>query len=442
MVAFVIALGSILPQVSTYAGAEEAKKESEWKQESTMPVAERFRESVFLSGKKIYLFGGITESVPTSKDVKKEIDIYDTEDKTWSTGAEIPEVNLFSCYAKVGDKVYVMGGGADNNSDRFSKAVYVYDIKTDTWETADPMPTECSAACTAVMDEKIYVMGGYTSDGNSYVQIYDSKANKWTKADMPIIQAHATCQVYNGRIYVFGGSYSENGSVSRNTVTIYDPIENTWSEGTSLPTEASHATSVLWEKKIYVIGGKVLPDQKQLDLVQIYDVEKDTWSEGPSLSAEKSACAAILVKNQIYLFGGDQKDRTLTDTVETLELASTETKLSILMYEGEKQQLSISFNLSENKKYEWSSSDEKVVTVDEDGVAAAVGEGVAEVTVKEIGGNFSETVSIKVVGMRKLAAHITVGGTVRLYLTDDVSQVTWKSSDEAIAVVDETFQIQ
>lgn len=436
MIAFVVALGSILPQVSTYAGAEETERESEWKQEGTMPKAERFHESAFVFGKKIYLFNGTMKNDPTNDDVKKEIDIYDTETKTWSTGAPIPVANVFSCCAKVGNKVYVMGGGKDISG--YTKNTYVYDVETNTWITAASMPIACTAACAAVIDENIYVMGGYTSDGNSYVQIYDTNANKWTKVDMPIIQTHATCQVYNGKIYVLGGSYSDNGSVSMNTVTIYDPVENKWSEGTSLPTEASHATSVLWEKKIYVIGGKILPGQKQLDLVQIYDIEKDAWLEGPSLTHEKSACAAVLIKNKIYLFGGVQMGGSLTDAVDTLDLAPVKIKISILMYESEKQQLSISFNLAENKKYEWNSSDEKVVTVDENGIATAVGEGVAEVTVKETGSDYSETITIKVVGMRKLAAHILVGKTVRLYLTDDVSKITWKSSDEAIATVDET----
>lgn len=436
MVAFVVALGSILPQVSAHAGAEETERESEWKQESTMPNAERFRESIFLYGKKIYVFGAIMKKEPTNNDVNKQVEIYDTETKVWSTGAEIPSVKIFSSYAKVGDKVYVMGG--TNASSHYSKDTYVYDIKTDTWDTAEPMLMECSAACAAVIDEKIYVMGGYTSDGNSYVQIYDTKAKKWTKVDMPIIQTHATCQVYNGKIYVFGGSYSDNGSVSMNTVTIYDPVENTWSEGTPLPTEATHVTSILWENKVYVIGGKIMPGNKQLNLVQIYDIEKDAWSEGPSLTHEKSACASVLVKNKIYLFGGVRMGGSLTDTVDILDLAPVKIKLSILMYESEKQQLSISFNLAANKNYEWSSSDEKVVTVDENGIATAVGEGVAEVTVKETGSDYSETISIKVIGMRKLAAHILVGKTVRLYLTDDVSKITWKSSDETIATVDET----
>lgn len=40
-----------------------------------------------------------------------------------------------------------------------------------------------------------------------------------------------------------------------------------------------------------------------------------------------------------------------------------------------------------------------------------------------------------------LAAHIQVDGTVRLYLTEDPSTVTWKSDNEAIATVDETGMV-
>lgn len=68
-------------------------------------------------------------------------------------------------------------------------------------------------------------------------------------------------------------------------------------------------------------------------------------------------------------------------------------------------------------------------------------EGEAEVTVKSEDGSYEEVIGIKVISMRKLAAHIQINGTVRLYLVDDPSTVTWKSANEEIATVDETGMV-
>ena len=157
------------------------------------------------------------------------------------------------------------------------------------------------------------------------------------------------------------------------------------------------------------------------------------------MSTGRAGSMAALVKNKIYLFGGTESgDWEPINKVEVLELEPKKNTLRILMYEGENQQLSINFNLEDNKKYQWISSDDSVATVNESGVATAVSEGEAEVTVKSEDGSYEEVIGIKVISLRKLAAHIQTGGTVRLYLVDDPSTVTWKSANEEVATVDET----
>ena len=207
----------------------------------------------------------------------------------------------------------------------------------------------------------------------------------------------------------------------------------------------SLTTSVIRDDKIYVMGGARWAEGKKSvfsDKVFIYDIEKDDWSEGPKLSSKRCASMAAVLNDKIYLFGGTNSETgKAIDTVEVLDLNPQKQevdKLRILMYENEKQQLSISYNLDENQTYQWTSSDESIVTVNEKGVATAVGEGEAEVTVASSDDSYSETIAIKVINLRKLAAHIQKGGTVRLYLTENAESVTWKSQNEEIATVDAT----
>lgn len=54
----------------------------------------------------------------------------------------------------------------------------------------------------------------------------------------------------NGKIYIFGGS---SGSNSYKDVQIYDPKNNIWASGSSMPTARSTATSVVYGNDIMLL---------------------------------------------------------------------------------------------------------------------------------------------------------------------------------------------
>lgn len=428
-----------------YAEAEETSQdENLWKSETTMPTPKRGCGRIIEKDGKIYIFGGIKAIGSSDAAIDNTVDIYDTATKKWSKGADLPASYNHSNIALVGNKVYVMGGQKIESAEAYSD-VYIYDIAGNSWDTASPMPVPCSAAGTVTIGDKIYVIGGYSDSSEYVVQIYNTKTGSWSTKTIPSSvqkQSLAACQVYEGKIYIIGGRYYTSEYIYLDTVNIYDPVENKWSTGENMPVKASGCASVIKDDKIYIMGGtNNSSDNKtvRLDDVYIYDISKNTWSQGATLSSARVGSAAVLVKDKIYLFGGiEGNNQEPMNKVEVLDLNPSKPKLRILMYEGENQQLSINFNLEDNKKYQWISSDDSVATVNESGVATAVSEGEAEVTVKSEDGSYEEVIGIKVISLRKLAAHIQTGGTVRLYLVDDPSTVTWKSANEEVATVDET----
>ena len=98
----------------------------------------------------------------------------------------------------------------------------------------------------------------------------------------------------------------------------------------------------------------------------------------------------------------------------------------------------------------WTSSDEKIVTVDENGKITAVSKGKAKITVKTKDGKYSTTITVSVVAEEVSVTDVTitgsssvaVGSSIRLTATitpDNATnkKVTWKSSNSKVATVDE-----
>ena len=107
---------------------------------------------------------------------------------------------------------------------------------------------------------------------------------------------------------------------------------------------------------------------------------------------------------------------------------------------------------AQNKSVTWESSDESVATVDENGLVTGKSAGSATVTVRTVDGGYTAQCSVTVEGEEIVAVTgvrldyeditVDVGGTWQLNATvepEDAENksVTWESSDEAVATVDE-----
>ena len=69
-----------------------------------------------------------------------------------------------------------------------------------------------------------------------------------------------------------------------------------------MPTARSWAKSLLFQGKIWVIGGK--DDSSSLNVVEVYDVMTDSWMSGVPSNTARGGCMAWVAKDRIYLAGG------------------------------------------------------------------------------------------------------------------------------------------
>ena len=137
-------------------------------------------------------------------------------------------------------------------------------------------------------------------------------------------------------------------------------------------------------------------------------------------------------------------DVTVVISAKDITLDKTEANIE----KGKTLELKATVNPEDTTdKLVWTSDDKNVATVDENGVVTAVAPGTAKITVTagKVSASCDVTVVISMTGIEldKTEAEGYIGGTVQLTATvkpedtTDDTTVTWKSSDEEVATVDE-----
>ena len=77
----------------------------------------------------------------------------------------------------------------------------------------------------------------------------------------------------------------------------YSILSNQWTVVSSLPLPQSEAGCVLYQNKIYVLGGYSWAHQKCVNTIQAYDPARDQWDRPGSLPIELSGlrCALLTI---------------------------------------------------------------------------------------------------------------------------------------------------
>jgi N-acetylneuraminic acid mutarotase len=131
------------------------------------------------------------------------------------------------------------------------------------WTTKADMPTPRWEHYTCVVDGKIYVIGGagpvYQTLGT--VEVYDPATDTWTeKSEMPTARQGLSTSVVNGKIYAIGGGASPSAGYGTavdtfSTVEEYDPVTDTWTTKSPMPTSRGWHSANVVDEKIYIFGG-------------------------------------------------------------------------------------------------------------------------------------------------------------------------------------------
>ena len=249
-------------------------------------------------------------------------------EENWERKADMPTQRAGFATSVVNGKIYAIGGEVDKFGDMELSTVEMYDPKSDTWERKADMPTARSDVATSVVDGKIYAIGGikihkrkigpgwgYEIKRLATVEMYDPVTDTWTqKTDMPTARSTST-SVMDGKIYAIGGSALSRELVLKrkpwrlDTVEVYDPATDTWAKGRSMNHARDGAAVSVVDGKIYAMGGTGWPQIPNhpgpfLSSVEAFNPKTNQWREIGEMPAAKSSHTASVVNGKIYVMGG------------------------------------------------------------------------------------------------------------------------------------------
>lgn len=298
------------------AGGHEAAAQSGiWEDKAPMPVLQAQGSSGAIGG-TIYAAGGYVDL----EGLSNRLFAYDAANDIWTEKANLPGGRANHGGAAIGTKLYAVGG--DDANVNFNSLVE-YDSVLNTWSTKNPMTTERSFPGVTEAGSKLYVIGGTNPSGVlDIVEEYNPATDFWeTVAPLPQGRMGVGATSVNGIVYAIGGAIDTGGQLqSVGTVTAYDPTNDTWMTLTPMPTPRITPAVAVLGGKIYAIGGSNVPGLLSpgiVNTVEVYDPATDTWSQAPAMPTARHQLGAEAFDGRIYAFGGlAGPGNVLTDKVE------------------------------------------------------------------------------------------------------------------------------
>ncbi|HEV8599827.1 MAG TPA: kelch repeat-containing protein, partial [Gemmatimonadales bacterium] len=168
-----------------------------------------------------------------------------------------------------------------------------------------------------VVNGILYAVGGVDGAGaTGTVEAYDPATNTWTaKAPMPTPRSQLAVGVVNGILYALGGFPAGGGAFNTalNTVEAYDPITNSWTTKSPLPTSRASLSVGAVNGILYGVGGES-GGSVTVNVVEAYSPSTNLWTtKTPMLGGSRAFGFAAAVNGVIYVIGGNDGSSIVGD---------------------------------------------------------------------------------------------------------------------------------
>jgi N-acetylneuraminic acid mutarotase len=272
-----------------------------WATVAPLSTARLLHASVAV-GNNIYVWGGYNNG--SFFPALSSLEIYNSLTNTWQSGAPVPLAMGEQAFAVGNDGLVYSFGGYDTDPIFNS---YRYNPTTNTWTALAAIPnTAVEAGAATGNDGKIYVLGGIATETSN--QIYNPTTNTWTTgAAMPTGRSEeVVVKDAAGLLHAIGGSNSSQNSLT--THEVYNPATNTWTTAAPLPQALTQAGGTLGsDGNLYVIGGQTNFFANQApfyNTVYVYSPSTNTWTQGSNLPMNLGGPKGVTIGNSVYSVAG------------------------------------------------------------------------------------------------------------------------------------------
>ena len=210
--------------------------------------------SVIVIDNKIYCFGGTLDSTqpPTTHVIR-----YLPDENCWESLPDMPTARYGGELVHRGDKVYLFGG---RNIKAPVLEVDVFDVASCSWEgPISPVPTARVFWSIVSHENEVFVLGGFTEDSGfrSQVEVFNLTTREWSvERPLKLKRGDFAAGVVAGCVVVAGGmgGDSNTGLVNAERMRLSASTRK-WTALDPLPDQRLAPTAIVFDNKLYVIGG-------------------------------------------------------------------------------------------------------------------------------------------------------------------------------------------
>ncbi|MBE9586187.1 DNRLRE domain-containing protein [Mucilaginibacter sp. JRF] len=304
-------------------GADDNFTTMTWGTAKAQPTATHEIQGELVNG-KLYIFGGFDVNKRPQWTPTKRAYVYDPVTDTWASIKSLPHEPFGSNFgggthvatATDGTDVYLAGGytsNANGTGQIFgTKQVWKYSVAANNYTRMPDLPLELAAGQLRYLNGKIHYIGGAKlsrTDTKMHLalDLNNPDAGWVALASLNNAVNHPGGAVYNGKIYIMGGSHGQNeASVPQKTLQVYDGQTNTWTNLADMPVALDHilSTVVVYGNRIIVLGGQTAHNTPGKQVLA-YEPETNKWTVLSPMRAAKSAGVAAVINGNIYYTGGN-----------------------------------------------------------------------------------------------------------------------------------------
>ena len=135
-----------------------------------------------------------------------------------------------------------------------------------------------------------------------FEEMYNEDCQWIKKASMPTARSEFSTLVYNNKIYVVGGI---NGKKALSVFEVYDANLDKWKKLAPLPISIHHASLGVARDKIYLLGGFIDLTWKNVNsIIYEYDIVNNLWNKHDTTSKLRIAHVSESIDDKIFIIGG------------------------------------------------------------------------------------------------------------------------------------------